>query len=301
MRRSGRKVHGVVLLDKPGGMTSNAALQRVKHLFHAQKAGHTGSLDPIATGLLPICLGEATKMSGFLLDADKRYRTVVQLGVRTDTADADGSVIETRPVPPLNETLIEDALTQFRGEQMQMPPMHSAIKQNGTPLYKLAHQGLEVERESRAIIIFELRLIGFSADRLELEVHCSKGTYIRTLAEDIGAALGCGGHVLALQRTQTGPYRLDQAHTPERLQQLAAEGEAALDRTLLPLDSALADWPAVTLSDDTAFFLKRGQPVFVPKAATHGWVKIFAGQHKFLGVGEVLDDGRIAPRRLVNT
>jgi len=293
-------VHGIVLLDKPVGMTSNAALQRVKRLFRAGKAGHTGSLDPLAGGLLPVCLGEATKVSGFLLDANKRYHTVVTLGVRTSTGDAEGEVKETRPVPALDRGRIEAVLARFTGEIQQVPPMYSAIKHKGKPLYKLARRGEEVERKPRTVTIHELRLLAYESDRLELDIYCSKGTYIRTLAEDIGEVLDCGAHVSALRRTALGPY--DETHmvTLERLEALAEDAPEQLKEVLLPIESALADWPDVTLSDDAAYYLRMGQPVVVPHAPTRGWVRLFAGKGGFLGLGQILDDGRVAPRRLVH-
>ena len=298
--KKGRAVHGVLLLDKPVGLTSNGALQIVKRLFNARKAGHTGSLDPLATGVLPLCLGEATKISGFLLDATKGYRSVFKLGIRTDSGDADGAVIETRPVGALTLDAINAVLASFVGDIVQIPPMHSAIKQNGVPLYKLAHQGLEVERLPRNVTIHELTLLCFEHDELEVAVRCSKGTYIRVLAEDIGTALGCGAHVAQLRRDLVGPYTLPQAVTLQQLQDDAQKSMETLDQRLLPIDSALADWPGVKLSDDATYFLKRGQTVFIPRTTDRGLVRLFNGQMNFLGIGQVLDDGRVAPRRLVN-
>ncbi len=299
-RQRGRDVHGIVVLDKPAGMSSNAALQQVKRLFNASKAGHTGSLDPAATGVLPVCLGEATKVSGYLLDSDKAYRVVVKLGVRTDSGDTEGEVVEERPVPALDEALVESVLANFRGEIEQVPPMYSALKRGGQPLYKLARQGIEVEREPRAVTIHELKLLAFDADTLTLDVRCSKGTYIRTLAEDIGESLGCGAHVFALRRTSAGPFDLGQAHTLEALEALKQESFAALDNILLPIEQALADWPRISLSSDLAYHLKRGQAVLVPKAPTQGLVSLFGGEEqRFIGIGYILDDGRVAPKRLM--
>jgi tRNA pseudouridine55 synthase len=297
-RRHGRDISGVLLLDKPAGITSNLALQKVKRLFNASKAGHTGSLDPIATGLLPICLGEATKMSSFVLDADKGYRTTVKLGVRTSTGDCEGEAIETRPVPALTLDQIESVLARFRGPIEQVPPMFSALKREGQPLYRLAHRGIEVEREARSVVIHRLELLDLRSDELDLEVLCSKGTYIRTLAEDIGEVLGCGGHVSALRRTLAGPFTLDQAHTLDQLSQIRNESFAALDACLLPVESALIGWPDVTLSDDLAFHLLRGHAVLVPRLPQEGFVKLYGGG-RFLGVGHILDDGRVAPKRLI--
>ncbi|MFN2338945.1 MAG: tRNA pseudouridine(55) synthase TruB, partial [Gammaproteobacteria bacterium] len=267
----------------------------------AQKAGHTGSLDPLATGVLPICLGEATKASAFLLDADKHYRVVCKLGETTSTQDAEGEVLETRPVGDYDLAELEAVLDRFRGPQEQVPPMFSAVKHEGQRLYKLARQGIEVERKARTIVIHELGLLSWESPNLEIEVHCSKGTYVRTLAEDIGEVLGCGAHVTALRRTGVGPYGGDDLVTLEQLEALAGEGYAHLDALLLPMESALAQWPGVRLTGDAAFYLRQGQPVLVPKAPTSGWVRLYEGESTFLGMGEILDDGRVAPRRLMKT
>jgi len=298
----GRNVNGIVLLDKPVGITSNSALQKVKRLFDANKAGHTGSLDPLASGLLPLCLGEATKLSSFLLDADKVYAGVCQLGVKTSTADAEGEVISTRPVPALDEQQITAVLQQFTGDIEQIPPMHSAIKRQGQPLYKLAHQGIEVEREPRQVTIYRLTLTRLETDAFAFEVHCSKGTYIRTLVEDIGEVLGCGAHLAALRRTMVGPFMLAEGGiTLDELERLRdEEGVAALDRQLLPMDKALDNWPAVRLSENSTFYVRQGQPVQVAKAPTSGWVRLFAANDHFIGVGQILEDGRVAPKRLFN-
>lgn len=300
-RTHGRPVNGILLLDKPMGATSNAALQQVKRLFQAQKAGHTGSLDPLATGVLPICLGEATKASAFLLDADKHYRVVCKLGETTSTQDAEGEVLESRPVGDYDLAELEAVLDRFRGPQEQVPPMFSAVKHEGQRLYKLARQGIEVERKARSIVIHELNLLSWESPNLEIAVHCSKGTYVRTLAEDIGEVLGCGAHVTALRRTGVGPYGGDDLVTLEQLEALAGEGYARLDARLLPMESALAQWPGVRLTGDAAFYLRQGQPVLVPKAPTSGWVRLYEGESTFLGMGEILDDGRVAPRRLMKT
>ena len=303
-RRRGeeRRVDGILLLDKPAGLTSNAALQKVKRLYRARKAGHTGSLDPLASGLLPICLGEATKVSGFLLDADKHYWVSCRLGVRTSTADAEGEVLETRSVTDVTEARLREVMESFKGEIEQVPPMYSAVKHQGQRLYALARQGVEVEREPRRITIHAIELRDFRLPLVEIEVHCSKGTYIRTLVEDMGAALGCGAHVADLRRYGVGPYNASGMVTFEVLEDcLAREGEAGLDRLLLPMESGLSQWPDVRLSVNAAFYLRQGQPVLVPHAPTAGLVRLYEGQRRFLGVGEILDDGRVAPRRLLNT
>jgi tRNA pseudouridine55 synthase len=300
-RNKGRPVDGILLLDKPGGLSSNQALQRVKYLFRAAKAGHTGSLDPLATGLLPLCLGHTTKFSSFLLDADKRYRVTVTLGVTTDSADADGKVLETRPIDGVEAGTVRDLLPRFMGSIEQLPPMYSAVKHQGERLYKLAREGKEVERTPRTVQIFELTLLGFTPPTMELDVHCSKGTYVRTLAEEIGEALGCGAHVSALRRTGVGPYVEGETRfvTIADVEAAAELGFEALDALLLPLDSVLGHCPAVRLSADAAFYLRQGQPVLVPQAPTEGLVRLYASGDAFLGVGVILDDGRVQPKRLI--
>lgn len=296
-----RPVSGVLLLDKPGGATSNQALQRVKRLYRARKAGHTGSLDPIATGLLPLCFGEATKISGFLLNADKQYRVTARLGERTDTGDSEGEVVAEREVGEIPDARIEKALDDLRGDIEQIPPMYSARKHKGERLYALARKGIEVEREPNRVHIHQFDLLGRDGSDLELDVACSKGTYVRTLVEDLGEALGCGAHVVALRRLGVAPYAGHRMITLDELEALAAEGGfEALDGVLLPVDTALTDLPAVSLGDDTAFYLQRGQPVISPNAPTSGQVRLYQGE-QFLGVGEVLADGRVAPKRLVAT
>ncbi|MBK1722672.1 tRNA pseudouridine(55) synthase TruB [Thiocystis violacea] len=301
-RNPGRNVTGILLLDKPLGLTSNDALQRVKRHYRAAKAGHTGSLDPLATGLLPCCLGDSTKFSAFLLDADKRYRVRVRLGVTTTTADAEGEVVETRPVEGVDEERLREVLTRFTGSIDQLPPMYSALKHQGQRLYKLARQGVEVERQPRRIDIHALELTAFELPEIELDVHCSKGTYVRTLAEDIGRALGCGGHVIALRRTGVGPY-LESSGPFIALDEVAALAEQenfqALDALLLPLDTALGHCPALRLSEDSAFYLRQGQPVLVPQAPTEGLVRLYDPSARFIGVGFILEDGKVQPKRLI--
>jgi tRNA pseudouridine55 synthase len=264
--------------------------------LQANKAGHTGSLDPIATGVLPLCLGEATKLSGFLLNTDKRYFTRVRLGRTTTTADCEGETLEEKPVPVLDAELIEAALLPFRGEIAQVPPMYSALKHQGRKLYELARLGEEVERQPRNISIYELRLLDFGADFLDLDVHCSKGTYIRVLAEDIGARLGCGGHVEQLRRTAVGAFTLAQSVRFEDLELLDDEARLAL---LLPFSAIAEELPVFTLSASVAASLCKGQPVFAADAPPSGLLRLFADDGAFLGVGEATGDGKIAPRRLV--
>ncbi len=295
MRRNKREINGILLLDKPAGYTSNQALQAVKHLLQARKAGHTGSLDPLATGLLPLCFGEATKISQFLLEADKRYWVAIRLGQSTATYDAEGEVLVTRPVQ-LTQAAIETALSQFQGEIQQIPPMYSAIKQAGQPLYKLARAGIEVDRPSRRVTIQALRLLRWQDAHLELEVSCSKGTYIRSLAHDLGEVLGCGGHVTALRRLATGGFSLEQAITLETFQNLPDDARLA---RLLPLDQALTHLPAVNLSLNAAYYLCQGQVVTAPHGLSMGLVRLYEAGGRFLGLGEVQGDGRVAPKRLL--
>lgn len=299
-RRRGRDLTGIVLLDKPVGMGSTQVLQRVKTLFQARKAGHTGSLDRLASGLLPICFGEATKISGFLLEADKRYRSTFRLGVVTSTGDAEGEVLERRAPPELDRAAILEVLAEFTGVIEQVPPMHSAIKYQGQRLYKLAHQGVTVERKPRRVTIHRLELLEHGPERVSVEVHCSKGTYIRTLAEDIGKRLGCGASVEALRRLGAGPFDAAEMVSLAEIEERAEQGLACLDEVLLPIEAAVSHWPGVSLPEGVAYYLRRGQPVLVPHAPTEGWVRIFAAGDRFVGVGEVLDDGRVAPRRLMN-
>ena len=286
-------------MDKPAGISSNDVVQQAKRLFGAQKVGHTGSLDPLATGVLPLCFGEATKFSQYLLDADKTYWTRIRLGVSTETGDADGEVIAQVDATAITQTQVSDALEHFVGEIEQIPSMYSALKHQGQPLYKLARQGIEVERAPRTVTIYSAELLQFAEAYIELRVHCSKGTYIRSLAEDLGAALGCGGHVSALRRLAAGPYAEAQAVTLEQVSEIGDPQE--MDALLLPVASAVSSWPSVRLHEDTAHYVRQGQPVQVAHAPTDGWVQIFesAEEDRFLGVGEVLTDGRIAPRRLV--
>lgn len=299
--KRGRQVHGVLVLDKPQGCTSNEILQRVKRMFGADKAGHTGSLDPLATGVLPLCFGEATKFSQFLLDADKAYVVKAQWGAKTTTADADGEVIETCPTDELTREALLDTLPRFMGEIEQIPSMYSALKVNGQPLYKLARQGVEVERAARRVRIDQLDLLDFDNVHFSLFVRCSKGTYIRNLVEDIASAMGNLAHVVELRRTQAGAYRLDQAVTVEMLvHALESGGHQALDGLLLPLGSSADHWPALQLTENTAFYLRNGNPVQVPGAPVQGWVKLIGPEQEFIGVGEIEDDGKVAPRRLVS-
>lgn len=298
VRSERRAVSGVLLLDKPRGLSSNAALQRVKRLYRAVKAGHTGSLDPLAEGLLPVCLGEATKLSGYLLDADKSYRFRCRLGVTTTTGDSAGEVVERRAVAELRRDRVERALARFLGEIDQLPPMYSALKQQGRRLYALARQGVTVERPPRRVTIKALRLLTMTADTLDCEVHCSKGTYVRSLAEDIGATLGCGAHVETLRRTAIEAF-VGRAMYPLAELEWYAESPAALDSLLLPADIAIAGWPRVEVDARRAQSLSCGQPVPVVNPPAARRVRLYQSAAGFLGIGEVLSDGRVALRRLV--
>jgi tRNA pseudouridine55 synthase len=301
VKRIRRNVSGVLILDKPRGMSSNAALQKVRWLLNAEKAGHTGSLDPLATGVLPLCFGEATKFSQYLLDADKGYETLAQLGITTSTGDAEGEVTERREVTVGRED-IEALLPRFRGEIKQIPPMYSALKKDGQPLYKLARAGEVVEREARSVTIARLDLLACENSQARMAVACSKGTYIRTLVEDLGQALGCGAHVAELRRTQAGPFVLAQAISLETLEKVHAEGGSeALDQFLLPVDSGLEHWPLIQLTEHSAYYWLHGQPVRAPEAPKFGMMRVQDHTGRFIGIGEVSDDGRVAPRRLIRS
>ncbi|MDP2903306.1 MAG: tRNA pseudouridine(55) synthase TruB [Methylovulum sp.] len=294
-RKSGRNVHGILLLDKRLGISSNKALQEVRRLFDANKAGHTGSLDPLATGLLPLCFGEATKVSALMLDDDKRYQVVVKLGVMTDTGDAEGVVIDTRPVPELSLFEIEGCLQRFTGDIGQVPPMYSALKHQGKKLYELAREGKTIERIARRIHIFELKLLGFADNQLTLEVACSKGTYIRSLAEDIGYALGCCGTVTALRRLAAGQFDIVQAKT---IEELSAMDEQDLFGSLIAVDKPLAAIPFLNLSDIQAINIRYGQTISLEPTGA-GTVRLYHDA-VFLGLGERLLDGRLSPKKLFN-
>ncbi|MDC5704465.1 tRNA pseudouridine(55) synthase TruB [Vibrio europaeus] len=305
-RRKGRPINGVVLLDKPTGISSNDALQKVKRIYFAEKAGHTGALDPLATGMLPICLGEATKFSQFLLDSDKRYRVIAKLGERTDTSDSDGEVVETRPVDVSLDQL-EACIDNFRGESDQVPSMFSALKYQGKPLYEYARKGIEVPRESRKITVYEIVLHRFEGDEVEMEVHCSKGTYIRTIVDDLGEMLGCGAHVTMLRRTGVAKYPYEKMVTLEQLNELleqAHRDEVApkelLDPLLLPMDTAVEDLPEVNLNAELTNLVQHGMPVQVFGAPEGTPLRMTSGEEKlFIGVAEVNDNGKVAPKRLV--
>jgi len=297
-RKKGLDINGIVLLDKRVGISSNKALQEVKRLYNANKAGHTGTLDPLATGLLPICLGEATKVSAYMLADDKQYQTVIQLGVMTETGDVEGNVIEVKDVPEITQNQLMDCLNSFVGEIEQVPPMYSALKHNGKKLYELAREGITVERKARKITIYAIECLDFSGELLTLDVRCSKGTYIRTLAEDIGHFLGCGATVKELRRTATGDFNLTDAVTIEKIQDLAPG--SAMQEILIAVDKPLLAMPAIEVNQWEADLILQGQQITAPNAdGKLGLYRLYHEQ-KFLGLGEMLMDAKIQPKRLFN-
>lgn len=298
-RARGRNIDGIVILDKATGVSSNAALQDVKRLFEANKAGHTGSLDPLATGVLPLCLGEATKVSQFLLDADKQYRARIKLGVRTDSGDSEGRVLAEQDNVLLERKDIEKALLAFEGEIEQLPPMYSALKKDGVPLYKLARAGKTVERELRRVMIHRIELTAFIDDEVELEIDCSKGTYVRTIADDLGQALGCGGHIVALRRTRAGDFSEDDCVKIETLRtEKEQNGLEEIDQHLIAMDRAVSNLPEVRLPEITASHIRNGQAVMVRHLPAEGLVRLYE-EEQFIGIGCIDDDGMVAPRRLI--
>lgn len=303
LKTRGRAIDGVIVLDKPAGLSSRQALNKANGIVHARKIGHTGSLDPLATGVLPLVLGNATKFSQYLLNADKEYEVTAKLGIATASGDADGEILSERPIDQVTLDQIEIALERYRGEIMQTPPMFSALKHEGQPLYRLARKGLEVEREARKQTIFENRILSFKDDELQLHLHCSKGTYVRTLVHDLGEDLGCGAHVSELRRTRAGPFDSSELVTMAQLE--TAKDQQSIDQLLKPVESTIGHWPLLEINKVAAFYVRQGQSVAVPHSLESGWVGLFEQNSdksqpaNFLGVGEVLDDGRIAPRRLI--
>jgi tRNA pseudouridine55 synthase len=310
-RRKGRAINGVLLLDKPYEMSSNHALQAVKRIYFAQKAGHTGALDPLATGMLPICLGEGTKFSQFLLDTDKTYQVTAKLGIRTTTSDADGDIVSEKPVE-VSSAELANALDSFRGTTKQVPSMYSALKYQGQPLYKYAREGREVPREARDITVFSLELLRFEQDEVELNIHVSKGTYIRTIVDDLGELLGCGAHVAHLRRSAVGNYPIDRMVTLTQLEALLEKANSQeispselLDPLLLPMQSAVEGMPAVYVDDMSAHYLRHGNPVQAYNAPSDGSVQVYVGEGQedeaaeFIGVAVINDDGQVAPKRIV--
>ncbi len=300
-RRKGRDVNGILVIDKPQGVTSNGILQQVKRLYGAAKAGHTGALDPLATGVLPLCFGEATKFSQMMLDSDKAYIATARLGIRTETGDSEGSVVEEKPVPAdLSASQLEPILDQFRGDIQQVPSMYSALKHKGRPLYEYAREGIEVERPARPVTIYELTLLEVRDNELDIAVSCTKGTYIRSLVEDIGEALGCGAHVSALRRTVASGFTLSDVHKVPDLEAMRERGES-LDGLLVAPDAALSMFPEETLAGPTLVSILNGQPVKIPGQSHEGFVRVY-GTEGFVGLAEAIPDGdgsKLVPRRLV--
>lgn len=294
-KRIKRNVNGVLLLDKPLGYSSNQALQKIKWLYQAEKAGHTGTLDPLATGLLPICLGEATKFAQYLTDADKSYIATIKLGITTTTGDAEGEVVESRPVDVTRQRF-EGVCQQFLGEISQVPPMYSALKHEGKALYEYARKGMEIERKARQVQIMEIATLRFEGSVAKIAVTCSKGTYIRTLAEDIGRELACGAHLIALRRTATAGYELNEAYTLDQIEAMTLEQR---DKNLMPVDSAIDDLPKVELSEDQAYYLLQGQAIWKAGKVPAGDCRLYDQEDRFIGLGNLQDDGKIAPKRLL--
>ncbi|WP_305402779.1 tRNA pseudouridine(55) synthase TruB [Photobacterium leiognathi] len=306
-RRKGRPINGVILVDKPTGISSNDTLQKVKRIFFAQKAGHTGALDPLATGMLPICFGEATKFSQFLLDSDKRYRVIAKLGERTDTSDSDGEVVETREVK-VDRGQLERCIAKFRGTTDQIPSMYSALKYKGRKLYEYAREGVEVPRESRKITVYSVDLLRFENNEVEMELHVSKGTYIRTIVDDLGEMLGCGAHVIMLRRTGVSNFPYERMMTIEQLQAMLDDAKAndvepgtVLDPLLLPTDTAVQDLPEVNILPAIAVHVLNGNPVQAGRVPAEGTlVRITVGQEReFIGVGVIDAKGMLAPKRVM--
>ncbi len=285
----------MLLLDKPLGFSSNQALQKIKWLLQAAKAGHTGTLDPLATGLLPLCFGEATKFAHYLTDADKTYIATIKLGVTTNTGDAEGTVLSSQAVN-ITQSQFEQACQKFVGEISQVPPMYSALKHEGKALYEYARAGVEIERMARNVTIHSIEQNSFTYDVANITVTCSKGTYIRTLAEDIGALLGCGAHLIGLRRTATADYSIADAITLEQFEAMTAEQRQS---ALLPVDSAIQHLPALTLDADCTYYLLQGQSVWCSGVIPQGLLRLYSEQDDFLGLGELQDDGKIAPKRLI--
>ena len=294
-KRVKKNVNGVLLLDKPLGFSSNQALQKVKWLYSAAKAGHTGTLDPLATGLLPICLGEATKFAQYVTDADKTYFATIKLGATTTTGDAEGELLTTAPVN-VTYAQFQTVCKQFIGEISQVPPMYSALKHEGKALYEYARAGVDIERQARLITIKKIEVNALEGDIAQITVTCSKGTYIRTLAEDIGTVLGCGAHLIGLRRTETAGYLLSQAVTIEQIEAMLIVAREVL---LLPVDSAIEKLPKVILNSDTVYYLMQGQAVWQAGKLPNGDLRLYDEQNNFLGLGCLQDDGKITPKRLI--
>ena len=294
-RKKGRSINGIVLLDKPAGITSNRALQIVRRLYDARKGGHTGSLDPFATGMLPLCLGEASKTAAFMIDANKSYLAVARLGEATDTGDIDGTVVSSGDIPELTEETVKAVLSGFVGQIEQIPPMYSALKHQGQPLYKLAREGKTVERKARSVHIHSLELLRLDGNELEFRVLCSKGTYVRTLAEDIAGALGSCAHLVSLRRLHVDPFDTDDMVAMEQLENAAEAG--GLEAYLLPVDAGLGTWPIVRLNDEESAGFRHGR-VLKRSGEPSGWVRVYGPSDQALGLAECTGDGLLKPRRV---
>ena len=293
-----RDVHGILLLDKPSGRTSNQVLQSVKRLFRAAKAGHTGSLDPLATGMLPICFGAATRISSFLLEARKSYAVTAKLGAATDSGDAEGTITAQGSRPDLDTIRVREILEGFAGESAQIPPMHSALKHQGRRLYELARQGVEVERPPRPVHIAAIELLAYDRSELQFTVTCSKGTYIRTLVEDIAKEMGTLGHVVALRRTSVEPFQEPDMVSMQTLKGSETEGLERLDELLRPVDSPLSQWPRLVLQEELCGRLNHGQAVPALPDWPTGWVRLYSQDDVLFGLGEVRSAGQLVPRRI---
>ena len=300
MKQDKQNIHGIVLLDKATGMSSNQALQKVKLLFNAKKAGHTGSLDPLATGLLPICLGQATKISEYLLHSDKKYTTVIRLGETTDTLDSEGEVLQTKPVN-VSDSQLQAALSQFRGEIQQIPPMYSALKSQGQPLYKLARQGKVIERPARAMTVFDLQAERIDDLHVQLQVHCSSGFYIRSLAHDLGQVLGCGAHVVKLRRTAVKQTGVDQALALDQLERAKLESANFAEQVLLPIDSLISDMPVFTISDDQVLSLLHGKTTRADQNANSGLLRLYTARNRLFGIGQIDQSGLLKTSKMFIT
>jgi tRNA pseudouridine55 synthase len=295
-----RNLDGILILDKPAGISSNTALQDTRHIFKARKAGHSGSLDPLATGVLPICFGEATKFSSYLLDASKRYRASCKLGQTSTTGDAEGEIVRDLPVK-VSRQQIQQVLETFTGDIEQIPPMHSALKHKGKRLYELARQGKQVDRKPRRLHIHTLELLSFDNECLVIDVHCSKGTYIRTLAQDIGEALGCGAYISALRRTGVEPFWGEDEYSIDQLRILAGQGMDKIDALLLPVSAALKEFPALLLDDSRCLQLQQGKVIRMEPAGGVGIHRLVSENGRFIGLGEAFPDGSLGAKRLMNT
>mgnify|MGYP001173102062 CR=1 FL=1 len=299
-KKTKNNVKGILLLDKPIGMSSNRLLQTVKKIYNAKKAGHTGSLDVPASGLLPICFGEATKVSGYLLNSNKKYFVKCSLGITTTTGDASGEARVTRKIPKISEIKLGSIVKNYVGNIQQVPPMFSSLKHNGKRLYELAYKGIEVQRKAREIRVYSIKLLRFNEDYFEIEVFCSKGTYIRTLVEDIGEEIGCGAHVSSLRRLEAGPFNLLDAAALEEIESTAKKGKQALYDLLLPMDTALKEFPKILLADDKIYSLRQGQSIEVSDIPKLGQLRIYNSSNEFIGLGDAVKNNQIKAKRLIN-